>query len=211
MPQSQQRDHGVAGKTHWLLDDELVPRRPVRAGPLPVLLRHDALERGTTRLTEAAPIPSTDAFRYALGLLAALSIYLLLRGADVGGALQSSLSGESEEGSAVVTATLSAEPRARLETAEMAALRALLGRGQAPERVLPESRPARSSAPAEQNAPKAPKPPTTEEPILPVQPPAPLPAPDPLTLLPEPLQPRNVIEDLERATGLEPATLSLEG
>jgi hypothetical protein len=206
MPQSQQRDHGVAGKTHWLLDEELVPRRPVRAGPLPVLLRHDALEPGSARLTEAAPIPSTDAFRYALGLLAALSIYLLLRGADVGGALQSSLSGESEEGNVVLTATLSDEPGA----AEIAGLRALLGRVPAPDRGRPESRPARSSAPVQQKAPKEPKPPTTEEPILPVQPPAPLPALDPSSILPEPLQPRKVIEDLERATGLEPAALSLE-
>jgi len=201
--QNLQRDHGVAGETHWLLDEELVPRKPMRgARPLPVLLRHDAaLERASERVTEA-PAPSSDAFRFALGFLAAVAIYLLLRGADVGGALQGATR-EGDEGSVVVTAALGAE----LKGAEVAALRALLGRIPSPTPSRPDGSPTSPLTPVDQ---QAPKPPATEEPVLPLQPPAPLPAPDPLTLLPEMPQPRKVIEDLERAAGLEPATLSLE-
>jgi hypothetical protein len=203
--QKPQRDHGVAGKTHWLLDEELVPRGPMRvARPLPVLLRHDeGLEPTGERATEA-PAPSSDAFRFALGLLAALAIYLLLRAADVGGAMPGSVPTEGDEGSVVVTAA----PEARLEPAETAALRALLGRVQPPDMAGPMGRPASPSMSVDQQAPKQP---TAEEPVLPLQPPAPLPAPDSLTLLPEVPQARKVMEDLERATGLEPATLSLEG
>jgi hypothetical protein len=203
--QKPQRDHGVAGKTHWLLDEELVPRGPMRvARPLPVLLRHDeGLEPTGERATEA-PAPSSDAFRFALGLLAALAIYLLLRAADVGGAMPGSVPNEGDEGSVVVTAT----PEARLEPAETAALRALLGRVPPPEVARPMGRPASPSTSVDQQAPKQP---IAEEPVLPLQPPAPRPAPDSLTLLPEVPQARKVIEDLERATGLEPATLSLEG
>jgi len=202
--QNLQRDHGVAGETHWLLDEELVPRRPTRgARPLPVLLRHDeALDRVDEGVTEA-PAPSSDAFRFALGLLAAAVIYLLLRGADVGGALQGAPR-EGDEESVVITGTIGAE----LEGAEVAALRALLGRIPSPNPSRPGGRPTTPSTPVDQ---QALKPPATEEPVLLLQPPAPLPAPDPLTLLPEMSQPRNAIEDLERATGLEPATLSLEG
>jgi hypothetical protein len=202
--QKPQRDHGVAGKTHWLLDEELVPRGPMRvARPLPVLLRHDeGLEPTGERATEA-PARSSDAFRFALGLLAALAIYLLLRAADVGGAMQGSVPTEGDEGSVVVTAT----PEARLERAETAALRALLGRVPPPDVAGPMD-PASPSTSVDQQAPKQP---TAEVPVLPLQPPAPLPAPDSLTLLPEVPQARKVMEDLERATGLEPATLSLEG
>jgi hypothetical protein len=203
--QNTQRDHGVAGETHWLLDEELVPRGPMRVPrPLPVLLRHDeGLEPTGERVTEA-PAPSSDAFRFALGLLAALAIYLLLRAADVGGALQRSVPTESGEGGVVVTAT----PEARLEGAETAALRELLVRVPPPDLGRPMGRPAGPSTSVDQQVPKQP---TTEGPVLPLQPPAPLPSPDPLTLLPEVPQARKVIEDLERATGLEPATLSLEG
>jgi hypothetical protein len=194
MPQSH-RDHGVAEGTHWLLDEELVPRRPARAArPLPVLLRHDEpLQPAGERVLETAPAPSTDAFRFAVGLLAALLLYLLLRGADVGGALPGSLPGESDHGSVVISATLVAEP-------EVAALRALLGRVPSSNRGRREDRSARSSTPVELDAPK---PPVTEEPVLPLQPPAPPQALDPLTLLREVPQTRRVIEDLERATGLE--------
>jgi hypothetical protein len=200
--QKPQRDHGVAGETHWLLDEELVPRGPMRvARPLPVLLRHDeGLEPTGERATEA-PGPSSDAFRFALGLLAALAIYLLLRAADVGGAMPGSVPTEGE-GMVVVTAT----PEAPLERAETAALRALLGRVPPPDVARPMG-PASPSTSVDQQAPKQP---TAEVPVLPLQPPAPLPAPDSLTLLPEVPQARKVIEDLERATGLEPATLSLE-
>jgi hypothetical protein len=203
--QDQQRDHGVAGETHWLLDEELVPRRPTHvARPLPVLLRHDAApESAGERATEAAA-PSSDAFRFALGLLAAVAIYLLLRGADVSGALPGSVPTESE-GGIVVTAALTADPMARLDGAEVAALRALLASVGLREAGRAAAKP---SQPAEQ---QVPKPPPMEEPIVTAQPPAPLPAPDPHSLLPEAPQARRVIEDLERAAGLEPATLSLEG
>lgn len=203
--ESPQRDHGVAGETHWLLDEELVPRRSMRVErPLPVLLRHDAAPQSAgERATEAAAPPS-DAFRFALGLLAAVAIYLLLRGADVSGALPGSVPTKSE-GSIIVAAAPTADPMARLDGAEVAALRALLARVGLPEPGPAEAKP---SQPAAQ---QAHMPPPTEEPTLTVQPPAPLPAPDPLTLLPEVPQARRVIEDLERATGLEPATLSLEG
>jgi hypothetical protein len=205
--QDLERDHGVAGKTHWLLDEELVPRRPVPR-PLPALLRHDAPPETTgERITEAAP-SSTDTFSFALGLLAALAIYLILRAADVGGAVQGSRPGESSAGSVVLTATLTAEPEGRLAGAERAALRSLLGRAASSGRRGREDRPAGRSTPVDE---QAPQPPPTEEPVVPVQPPAPLPAPDPLALLREAPQPRKAIEDLERATGLEPATLSLEG
>jgi hypothetical protein len=202
--QNLQRDHGVAGETHWLLDEELVPRSPTRvARPLPVLLRHDtALEPAGERVTEASA-PSSDAFPFALGLLAAVAIYLLLRGADVGGALQRA-PGDGAEGSVVVTATIGAE----LEGAEVAALRALLGRVPSHSPSRPHVRSTSPSTPAGQ---AAPKPPATEESVTPPQPPVTSPAPDPFTLLPEAPQPRKVFEDLERATGLEPATLSLEG
>jgi hypothetical protein len=207
--QDLERDCGVAGKTHWLLDEELVPRRPLRvARPLPTLLRHDAPRRETTGepITEAAP--STDTFSFALGLLAALAIYLILRAADVGGALQSSQPGDSSAGSAVMTAALTAEPEGRLAGAERAALRSLLGRAASSGRSRREDRPAGRSTPVDE---QAPQPPPTEEPVVPVQPLAPPPVPDPLALLREAPQPRKAIEDLERATGLEPATLSLEG
>ena len=143
--QNTQRGHGVAEETHWLLDEELVPRGPMRvARPLPVLLRHDeGLEPTGERVTEA-PAPSSDAFRFALGLLAVLAIYLLLRAADVGGALQGSVPTESGEGSVVVTAT----PGARLEGAEMAALRALLGRVPPPDLGRPMGRPLDVGRPA---------------------------------------------------------------
>jgi hypothetical protein len=202
--QKPQRDHGVAGETHWLLDEELVPRGPMRvARPRPVLLRHDEglVPRGE-RVTEA-PAPSSDAFRFALGLLAALAIYLLLRAADVGGALPGSVQTEGDEGSVVAMAT----PEARLERAETAALRALLERVPPPDLGRPMGRPASPSTSVDEQAPKQP----TAGQVLPLQPPAPLPASDPLTPLPEVPQARKVIEDLERATGLEPATLSLEG
>ena len=203
--QKPQHDHGVAGETHWLLDEELVPRGPMRvARPLPVLLRHDeGLVPKGERVTEA-PAPSSDAFRFALGLLAALAIYLLLRAADVGGALPGSVPTEGDEGRVVAMAA----PEARLERVETAALRVLLGRVPPRDLGRPMGRPASPSTSVEQQAPKQP---TTEEPVLPLQPPAPLPAPDRLRLLPEVPQARKVIEDLERATGLEPATLSLEG
>jgi hypothetical protein len=206
--QDLERDCGVAGETHWLLDEELVPHRPLRvARPLPVLLRHDAPPEATgERITEAAP--STQTFSFALGLLAALAIYLILRAADVGGAVQGSRPGDSSAGSVVVTATLTAEPEARLAGAERATLRSLLGRAASSGQSRREDRPAGRSTPVDE---QAPQPPPTEEPVVPVQPPAPLPAPDPLALLREAPQPRKAIEDLERATGLEPATLSLEG
>jgi hypothetical protein len=201
--QNLQRDRGVAGETHWLLDEELAPRRPMHvARPLPVLLRHDAVfEPARERVTEAQTPPS-EAGRFALSLFAAVAIYLVLRGADVGGALQSSLPRDSD-GSVVVTAMLTAEPEARLEGVETAALRTLLGSVGAPEAGRPGTK---RSTPAETQAPNAP---ATEDPLLPLQPPAP--APDPLMLLPEMPQSGKVIGDLERATGLEPATLSLEG
>jgi hypothetical protein len=207
--QDLERDCGVAGKTHWLLEEELVPRRPLRvAPPLPALLRHDAPPETTgERITEAAP-PSTDTFSFALGLLAALAIYFILRAADVGGAVQSSRPGDSSAGGVVVTATLTAEPEGRLAGAERAALRSLLGRAASSGRSRREDRPAGRSTAADE---QAPQPPPAEEPVAPVQPPALLPVPDPLALLREAPQPRKAIEDLERATGLEPATLSLEG
>jgi hypothetical protein len=209
MPQSH-RDHGVAGQTHWLLDAELSPRsdaRPVRP-PRPALLRKEARAGRTPPVGGDDEAQTGESALFALGFVVAFAIYLLFRATDPGGALQDRLSSERSGRSVAVTV---AEPEARLVGSEVAALRALLGTVPTPDRVRRESRPARSSTPVQQKAPKEPKPPTTEEPILPVQPPAPLPAPDPVTLLPEPLQPRNVIEDLERATGLEPATLSLEG
>jgi hypothetical protein len=207
--QDLERDCGVAGKTHWLLDEELVPRRPLRvARPLPTLLRHDAPPETTgERITEAAP-SSTDTFSFALGLLAALAIYLILRAADVGGALQGSRPGESSAGRTVLTATLAAEPEGRLAGAERAALRSLLGRAASSGRSRREDRPAGRSTPVDE---QASQPPPTEEPVVPVQPLAPPPVRDPLALLREAPQPRKAIEDLERATGLEPATLSLEG
>jgi hypothetical protein len=209
--QDLERDHGVAGETHWLLDEELVPRGPLHvARPLPALLRHDApLEAPGERITEDAP-PPTDTFSFALGLLAALAIYFILRAADVGGALQGSQAGESSAGSPVVTATFTAEPEGRLESAEAAALRSLLGSAASSGPSRREDRPAGPSTPVDEQA-APPQPPPTEEPVVPQQPPAPLPVPDPLALLREVPQPRKVIEDLERATGLEPATLSLEG
>ena len=205
MPPQSQRDHGVAGGAHWLLDEDLVPRRPMRvARPLPVLLRHDAAPQSAgERATEAAA-PSSDAFRFALGLLAAVAIYLLLRGADVSGALPGPQPTESE-GGIVVTAVPTADPMARLDSAEVAALRALLARVGLPEAGQAAAKP---SQPAEQ---PVLKPPPRDEPIVTLQPPAPLPVPEPLTLLPAVPQARKVIEDVERAAGLEPATLSLEG
>jgi hypothetical protein len=211
--QDLERDHGVAGETHWLLDEELVPRRPPRvARPLPAPLRHDTpLETPGERITEDAP-PPTETFSFALGLLAALAIYFILRAADVGGALQGSQAGESSAGSPLVTATLTAEPEGRLESAEAAALRSLLGSAASSGPSRREDRPGGPSTPVDEQ-PAPPEPPPTEEPepVVPLQPPAPLPVPDPLALLREVPQPRKVIEDLERATGLEPATLSLEG
>jgi hypothetical protein len=206
--QDLERDYGVAGKTHWLLDEELVPRRPLRvARPLPALLRHDVPPETTgERITQRAP-SSTDTFSFALGLLASLAIYFILRAADVGGAVQGSRPGEGSAGS-VVTATLTAEPEGRLAGAERAALRSLLGRAASSGPSRREDRPAGRSTPVDE---QALQPPPTEDPVVPVQPPAPLPVPDPLALLREAPQPREVIEDLERATGLEPATLSLEG
>jgi hypothetical protein len=202
--QNLQRDRGVAGETHWLLDEELVPRRPMVDRPLPVLLRHDAAPKAAgERATEPAA-PSSDAFRFALGLLASVAIYLLLRGADVSGALPGSVPTEND-GSVFVTAVPTADPMARLDGAEVAALRALLARVSLPEGGRAAAKP---SQPAEQ---PVPKPAPMEETIVTVQPPVPLPAPDPLTLLPEVPQARRVLEDLERAAGLEPATLSLEG
>jgi hypothetical protein len=199
--QNLHRDHGVAEETHWLLDEELDPRRPMRvARPLPVLLRHDpAPERAGEDVIEASA-PSGEAFRFALGLLAALAIYLVLRGADVGGALQGSVPSESGEGGVAVTAMLAGEPGARLE---VAALRVLLGRIHSPNSNRQNGR---AASPATRVDRQTPKPPATEEPVPPLQPPAPLPAPDPLTLLPQ-----KMIEDLERATGLAPATVSVEG
>jgi hypothetical protein len=207
--QDLERDHGVAGGTHWLLDEELVPRRPLPvARPLPELLRHDTpLETPGEQITEAAP-PFTDTFPFALGLLAAFAIYLILRAADVGGALQGSLPGEGNERGVVVTAALTAEPEGRLAGAEAAALRTLLGRAVSSGPSRREDRPARPSTPVDE---PSPQPPPAEEPVVPLKPPAPLPVPDPIALLREALQPRTGIEDLERATGLEPATLSLEG
>jgi outer membrane biosynthesis protein TonB len=209
--QDLERDHGVAGETHWLLDEELVPRRPPQVTrPLPALLRHDTpLETPGEGITEDAP-PPTDTFSFALGLLAALAIYFILRAADVGGALQRSQAGESSAGSVVVTATLTAEPEGHLEGAEAAALRSLLGSAASSGPNRGEDSPAGPSTPVAEQAPPPPPPPT-EEPVVPPQPPAPLPAPDPLALLHEVPQPRKAIEELERATGLEPATLSLEG
>jgi hypothetical protein len=151
-----------------------------------------------------AEAPPSEAFRFALSLLAAVAIYLVLSSADVGGALQSSLPTDND-GSVLVTAMLTAEPEARLEGPEIAALRGLLRSAGAPE---PGRAQARRSTPAET---QAPNPPATEQPLLPLQPLPPLPAPDPLTFLPEVPQAGEVIGDLERATGLEPATLSLEG
>ena len=205
MPQSQQRDHGVTGEHHWLLDAELARTARAARPPRPALLRHEA-----TRASHIPPVAQDDgpharhSALFALGFVVAFAVYLLLRAADIGGAVDGFLSNERSGGGVVVTV---AEPDARLVGREVATVRALLGSVPQRSSVHPGARSPRSSVAGEQ----APQPSPAEEPVVPLQPPAPLPVPDPLALLRDAPQPRKAIEDLERATGLEPATLSLEG
>ena len=208
MPHAAERDHGVAGK-HWLLDEELAPRRKkATRRPLPVLLRHD---------DELPPVaaraePPREAARgrrpFPASLLALLVVYLLLRAADLGGALETPFSHSGADGRIIVTAMLGGEHATSAEGAvEVAALRSLLG--EVAQRD--HGKAARSSTSARKPSRREPRSSTAiEELVPPIQPPAPLPIADPSSVLPPP-QLSKTVEDLERATGLEPATLSLEG
>jgi hypothetical protein len=204
MPQSQ-RDHGVAGGSHWLLDEELARRSAVRSPrrQLPVLLRHeDGFEPAPLAAAQPPAEPTRGPRLLVVGLLAALAFYVLLRGTSVGGALQSLLSLSGADGDTVVAAPFLGAPDARSSAGEVPALRALLA-------AAPNPKPSKAARPAapESAAREAREPNRPKDALVPgVEPPPARPTLDPSSLVPRAPEAAKLLEGLKRATGLEPAT-----
>ena len=224
MPQPSHRDHGVTGTTHWLLDEELAARSKVRVAAPPALLRHEEIVQPVAAAEVGVSVPPRRNFVVLVGgLVTALLVYALLSSAAVVGAFEEAFPGE-DVAAVHVTASVD-EPGAR----ELADLRFLLALTPSAT-VEPSTEP---TSPGKANKPKDSKSPGSDDGVLPPLPPPPPPPP----LIPEirpreipgvevPSLPRVEVPELpletglqllrtrvetKRATGLEPATLSLEG
>jgi hypothetical protein len=184
MPQSH-LDHGVAGGAHWLLDEELAVRSGIRRtrANLPVLLRHDEallVSQVPSAEPDSEPTRRSSLF-FLAGLVAALSLYPLFRGADIGAGEPLPARASQDEG-VVVTATFADEPRA----GQITTIRASLGDARPVSAATRQPRTAEPGKPAAAKQPEQPKPPPPPDALLPPlpPPPAPLPLPDPLREVP---------------------------
>jgi hypothetical protein len=202
MPPQSHRDHGVAEGVHWLLDEELVPRGRVREPDTyrPSLLRHEYVLEGlaTPPTTQAAPPgePVQRNFLFFLAaLVAALPIYLLVRGAEAGGS-EGLPTRPDRDGSVAVTASFADEPRAG-QFAVLRALHTSAAPAKAPTRAGRAPAPGKPGAPTK---PMQPAPPPPPDDLLPPLPPPGPPLPD---ILPElPLVPELSLPRLDNATTL---------
>jgi hypothetical protein len=218
MPQSH-RDHGVAAHRHWLLDEELRTSSRGRAARPAVLEPVEIIPLPATPVAAVSDPPRRNFVLFAAGLVTALLVYALLSSAAVVGALEEALAGE-QEGSIHVIATF--EPPSAREVAE---LRSLLARpAPTAERPIARESSIETQKPKSPQTPNAPGP---DDGVLPPLPPPP--APPPISEIPEvpalEIPPLPALEarastpagtaraslSTKRATGLEPATLSLEG
>jgi hypothetical protein len=177
MPPQSHRDHGVAARAHWLLDEELAPGRNVREAraSLPALLRHTTAAESTPQ-PPAEPADEQVRRRFVFfvaAFVAALSLSVLLRGIDVGAGEASGRA--SEDGSVVVTATFADEPR----SGQIARLRGTLAAGLEERTSRPAAgAPPKRAAPAKPKQPNPPPPPLDDGlPRLPPLPPPPAPPP----------------------------------
>jgi hypothetical protein len=172
MPQQADRDHGVTGPSHWLLDEELAARSKVRVAAPPALLRHAEIVQAAPATDERVTVPPRHNFVVLVGgLVTALLVYALLSSAAVVGAFEEAFPDED-----VVTVRVTAsvdEPGAR----ELADLRSLLALTPSAA-TQPSTEPTSSGKP---NKPKDSKSPGTDDGVLPPLPPPPAPPP----LIPE--------------------------
>ena len=124
MSEQSHRDHGVTGRSHWLLDEELASRSKGQGRvvvPTPALLLHENVLPVPRATGKTAEVPPRRHFVPLLAaMVAAVLVYALLRSADVGSALEEVLA-DDNGGAFRVPASLD-EPGAR----EVADLRSLL-------------------------------------------------------------------------------------
>src|SRR5918996_4196780 len=126
MSEQSHRDHGVTGRSHWLLDEELASRSKGQGRvvvPTPALLLHENVLPVPGATGETAEVPPRRHFLPLLAAtIAAVLVYALLRSADVGSALEEVFAGDNGD---PIRVTASLEAPSGREIAELRSLLAL--------------------------------------------------------------------------------------